>query len=68
MDIYKKQIRQIFLTENTYIEITKYLLNSYHRLVQKKIEYNGSINDLRRLNYYIAEEVNRTGFVGDFFI
>ncbi len=56
MDIYKKQIRQIFLTENTYIEITKYLLNSYHRLVQKKIEYNGSINDLRRLNYYIAEE------------
>ncbi len=37
MDIYKKQIRQIFLTENTYIEITKYLLNSYHRLVQKKL-------------------------------
>ncbi|MCL6242529.1 PoNe immunity protein domain-containing protein [Acinetobacter amyesii] len=56
MDVYKKQIRQIFLTENTYIEITKYLLSSYQRLVQKKIEYNGSINDLRRLNYYIAEE------------
>ena len=48
--------RQIFLTEDTYIETTKYLLNSYQRLVQKKIEYNGSINDLRRLNYYIAEE------------
>ena len=48
--------RQIFITKNTYIETTKYLLNSYHRLIQKRIEYNKSINDLRRLNYFVAEE------------
>ena len=52
----KNKRRQIFITENIYIENTKYLLNSYHRLVQKKIEYNESINDLRRLNYFVAEE------------